>query len=1007
MASLTRWAVAVALLVLAGISNAQEAAFFRYEERAGLGNLTVRSMAQDARGMLWIGTENGLYRLDGFAIRREPLPDGAAPEIVEIKADASGHLWVATRNGVYAGLAAEAASAAAGRWRRIDKGDGTALVIDGKQRMDWDRRGALVAMSRDDALWWVDASEADRTATLARQLHVPPFVASAGTFETDAGPVLAEEGMLWFGCGKGLCQLMGGRLRAWGPSDGLPEDAWANVLRSRDGAIWARSGRTLARFDRKLGRFLAMPAPVYSIWPGEIALAEDPQGRILTATDEGLARWDGHAWRQWTSRDGLPATEVRALFFDATGALWVGCSGRGLYRWVGYGQSEHWTTSSGLPGAVAWSLARDGAGRLIAATSRGVAVLDDDGRRFQPVAPTGRVAALVTNLARDDRGVVWWMQGSTLMALQPGSRTARPVRAEPEVEKVLAGPGGPYLVERKHVRLLHAPIGQTGLPAGLPDAGSLGTVLEDQGVRWFLSDRHAWRIDGHRWVPIRGPGGLPLSIGDNLAAFVSSGELWAASEGGGITVYRLQGDLATPLRTFGNSTFDAAAAVFLRADGRGGAWLGTDRGVFAFASDRWHRLDYRNSLLWNDVDSDAFLSDRDGTVWIGTSLGLTRIGADRNWRASPALRLDEVRSGDRILHLPASAPIPWRDRSVRVTVGTPDFDLAAASVIDYRLDDSLPWQRLEGNVIHLDALDAGAYRLSVRASMSLDGSMSGPEIAIPFEIGVPWWRSNVACVVGLAALAAAWWAWTIALRRRGAAKRRSLEAAIAERTAELERSHLALRELGDHNARALEQERTRVSRELHDELGQQLAAMRMELSILAIRTDDGDRIERWHVDDLLSRIDVLVASVRQLVSGLRPPVLDGGLPAALQWLAAEIRRDASVVCTVDCDGASSSLPGEVATMVFRIAQESLTNVRRHARARHVAITLARESGCWALRVQDDGAGFDQDAKSGGYGLLGMRERARAIGASLSIDSSPTQGTQICLRLQTSLASDRP
>ena len=94
-------------------------------------------------------------------------------------------------------------------------------------------------------------------------------------------------------------------------------------------------------------------------------------------------------------------------------------------------------------------------------------------------------------------------------------------------------------------------------------------------------------------------------------------------------------------------------------------------------------------------------------------------------------------------------------------------------------------------------------------------------------------------------------------------------------------------------------------------------------------------------------------------------------------------------------------------MVFRIAQESLTNVRRHARARHVAITLARESGCWALRVQDDGAGFDQDAKSGGYGLLGMRERARAIGASLSIDSSPTQGTQICLRLQTSLASDRP
>jgi len=92
MASLIRWAVAAALLVLVGVASAQEAAFFRYQESAGLGNLTVRCIAQDARGMLWIGTENGLYRLDGFAIRREPLPDDAETEIVEIKTDESGHI---------------------------------------------------------------------------------------------------------------------------------------------------------------------------------------------------------------------------------------------------------------------------------------------------------------------------------------------------------------------------------------------------------------------------------------------------------------------------------------------------------------------------------------------------------------------------------------------------------------------------------------------------------------------------------------------------------------------------------------------------------------------------------------------------------------------------------------------------------------------------------------------------------------------------------------------------
>ncbi|MFL6681991.1 MAG: sensor histidine kinase [Burkholderiaceae bacterium] len=226
----------------------------------------------------------------------------------------------------------------------------------------------------------------------------------------------------------------------------------------------------------------------------------------------------------------------------------------------------------------------------------------------------------------------------------------------------------------------------------------------------------------------------------------------------------------------------------------------------------------------------------------------------------------------------------------------------------------------------------------------------------------------------------------------------ALEAAINERTAELERSQRALRELGDHNARALEEERTQVSRELHDELGQQLAALRMELSILAVRADDGGRIERADVDELLGRTDALVASVRRLVSGLRPPALDGGLPAALQWLASEIRRDASALCTVDCDRASAALPGDVASMVFRVAQESLTNVRKHARARHVAISFARVSGSWELRVLDDGVGFDLAAPIEGYGLMGMRERALAFGATLSIESGPTQGTSVSLRL---------
>lgn len=255
------------------------------------------------------------------------------------------------------------------------------------------------------------------------------------------------------------------------------------------------------------------------------------------------------------------------------------------------------------------------------------------------------------------------------------------------------------------------------------------------------------------------------------------------------------------------------------------------------------------------------------------------------------------------------------------------------------------------------------------------------------------WRTSA-----LPALALAWWTWALQQRRRGAARRQALESAIAQRTAELERSQLALQELGDHNARVLEDERTRVSRELHDELGQQLAAMRMEVSILGIRLAGGSPIQRPDLDVLLERVDELVASVRRLVTGLRPPALDGGLPSALEWLASELRRDASVACTVQCDAASTALRADIATMVFRIAQESLTNVRKHAHAQHVAIRLCRSTGPWELTVQDDGIGFDPSVPGSGYGLLGMKERARALGATLSIESALAQGTRVSLRL---------
>jgi len=202
----------------------------------------------------------------------------------------------------------------------------------------------------------------------------------------------------------------------------------------------------------------------------------------------------------------------------------------------------------------------------------------------------------------------------------------------------------------------------------------------------------------------------------------------------------------------------------------------------------------------------------------------------------------------------------------------------------------------------------------------------------------------------------------------------------------------------------LEEERRRIARELHDEMGQQLAALRMEIAVLR---QGGASAERAGSDAalgmLLGRVDGLVVSVRRIVAELRPPALDGGLAAALEWLGSEFERQTQVSCEVDIDACADLLSADAAAMVFRIAQESLNNVRRHAAARGASLHLRRAGAGCELHVRDNGKGFSASMRTAGFGILGMEERARALGGTLAIDSRPGRGTEVSLRLPLSEA----
>lgn len=197
-----------------------------------------------------------------------------------------------------------------------------------------------------------------------------------------------------------------------------------------------------------------------------------------------------------------------------------------------------------------------------------------------------------------------------------------------------------------------------------------------------------------------------------------------------------------------------------------------------------------------------------------------------------------------------------------------------------------------------------------------------------------------------------------------------------------------------------EDERTRVAREIHDGLGQALTAIRIEISAL-IRSLPADRQQLERTQSIFQLVDETIESVRRISTELRPQILDDlGLVAAIEWAAEEFEARTGAKCRLDLPLDDLVVDPTLATAIFRIFQESLTNIARHATATEVGVRLARENGGLILEVHDNGKGLPTDAISGttSLGILGMQERAALLGGELSVTSRPGKGTTVKVRI---------
>ncbi|MDD0840168.1 PAS domain-containing sensor histidine kinase [Curvibacter sp. HBC61] len=240
-----------------------------------------------------------------------------------------------------------------------------------------------------------------------------------------------------------------------------------------------------------------------------------------------------------------------------------------------------------------------------------------------------------------------------------------------------------------------------------------------------------------------------------------------------------------------------------------------------------------------------------------------------------------------------------------------------------------------------------------------------------------------------------------------------LELRVQARTQALSEALAQLRELAAYSEKVREDERTRIAREVHDELGSLLVALKMDVNWLHKRlAEQGDRPPeaaeamrgqmRCKCQNMSRQIETAVDNVGRIITDLRPSILDHqGLWAALEWQAHEFGESAELALDWCIEVPEAlSLPEPAAMAVFRIFQEMLSNVGRHAQARAVAVRIQCRDGQLRVRVQDDGRGAPAQAFEAptAYGVMGMRERARHLGGTLQIDSVPGQGTGFELQI---------